>query len=94
VQSGKTGSLPIGIVENSQPLVQKSVIKEKDFLILFSDGIADSFKNEDQLRECVMSIQTKNPQELADQILERALACNNGYAVDDMTVLVIKILNF
>ena len=90
----KTGSLPIGIVENSQPLVQKSVIKEKDFLILFSDGIADSFKNEDQLRECVMSIQTKNPQELADQILERALACNNGYAVDDMTVLVIKILNF
>ena len=90
----QTGALPIGIVENSQPLVQKSVIKEKDLLILFSDGIADSFKSEEELRECVKTISTKNPQELADQILERALASNNGYAVDDMTIMVIKILNF
>ena len=37
---------------------------------------------------------TKNPQEFADELLERALACNNGYAVDDMTVIVVKILDF
>lgn len=90
----QTGALPIGIIENSTPLVQKGVIKEKDFLIMFSDGVADSFKSEAELRDCIMSISTKNPQELADQILERALASNNGYAVDDMTILVIKILNF
>ena len=30
--------------------------------------------------------------EYADQILQRALLSNNGYAVDDMTVIVVKII--
>lgn len=89
-----TGALPIGIVDNIEPLVKKNVIDVKDFVIMLSDGIADSFKDDQEFVDCLKSIKTKNPQEIADQILERALACNNGYAVDDMTVLVVKILNF
>ncbi len=89
-----TGALPIGIVDNIEPLVKKNVIDAKDFVIMLSDGIADSFKDDQEFVDCLKSIKTKNPQEIADQILERALACNNGYAVDDMTVLVVKILNF
>ena len=90
----QAGALPIGIVDETKPLVKKNVINSKDFVILFSDGISDSFQTSEELQECIKSIKTKNPQEFADEILERALACNNGYAVDDMTVIVIKILDF
>lgn len=90
----ETGALPIGIVENAEPLINKNVISSKDFIVLISDGIADSFASDEEFSDCLKSFKTKNPQELADQILELALASNNGYAVDDMTVLVIKILDF
>lgn len=88
------GALPIGIVEETKPLINKNVVQSKEFIILISDGISDSFENDEELKECIKSIKTKNPQEFADDLLERALACNNGYAVDDMTVIVIKILDF
>ena len=88
----ETGSLPIGIVDESKPLTKKQVVSGKDFVILLSDGISDSFQSDDELLSCVKSIKTKNPQEFADEMMERALACNNGYAVDDMTVLVVKVL--
>ena len=93
-QTVEAGALPIGIVEETKPLVKKNVISAKDFLILVSDGISDSFGKEEELVECIKAIKTKNPQEFADELLERALACNNGYAVDDMTVIVVKILEF
>ncbi|MBP3431642.1 MAG: SpoIIE family protein phosphatase [Clostridia bacterium] len=87
-----SGSLPMGIVEDVKPFVKKNCISEKNFVVLVSDGISDSFETDEELKECVKSIKTKNPQEFADELLERALACNNGYAVDDMTVLVVKII--
>lgn len=90
----ETGALPIGIVEDANPLVSKTVVATKDMVILISDGISDSFENDEELADCLKSIKTKNPQEYANELLERALACNNGYAVDDMTVLAIKILDF
>ena len=91
-QTIETGALPLGIVEDSEPLVKKNVVSSKDFVVLLSDGISDSFSTSEELFECIKSIKTKNPQEFSDELLERALACNNGYAVDDMTVLVVKII--
>ena len=90
----EAGALPIGIVEDSKPLVKKNIVKDQDFVILMSDGICDSFKDERELCDCIKSIRTKNPQEMADILVDKALACNNGYAVDDMTAVVIKILDF
>ncbi len=90
----ETGSLPMGIVEEINPFVKKNVISAKDFIILISDGVSDSFANDEEIEDCIKSIKTKNPQEFADELLERALAGNNGYAVDDMTVIVVKILDF
>ncbi len=84
----------MGIVQDLEPLIKKNVIESKDLIIMYSDGISDSFETQEELVECVKSIKTKNPQEFADELLERALACNNGYAVDDMSVVVIKILDY
>jgi len=90
----ETGALPMGIVDDAEPLIKKNVVSTKDIVVLLSDGVSDSFANAEELQECLKSIKTKNPQEFADQLVERALASNNGYAVDDMSVIAIKILDF
>ncbi len=90
----ETGALPMGIVDDAEPLIKKNVVSSKDFIVLVSDGISDSFSDNEALKECIKSIKTKNPQEFADELVERALACNNGYAVDDMSVIAIKVLDF
>ncbi len=90
----ETGALPMGIVDDAEPLIRKNVVAAKDIVVLLSDGVSDSFGGTEELVECLKSIKTKNPQEFADQLVERALACNNGYAVDDMSVIAIKVLDF
>ena len=84
-------TLPIGVLQDVSPLTKKVVLKDKDFIILCSDGISDTFGSDQEMKDFILTIKTANPQEFADIILEKALANNNGYAVDDMTCLVVKI---
>ena len=86
-----SSTLPMGIVEDLNPIVKKEVINANDYIIMVSDGISDSFENDEVFKEEIKSLKIKNPQELADAILNKALNQNNGYAVDDLTVLVLKI---
>ena len=87
----ESGALPIGIVDNAKPLTKKVVLNDKDFIILCSDGVCDSFASDGDFRDYILTIKTANPQEFADEIINHALANNSGYAVDDMTCLVVKI---
>lgn len=91
VKKVESTSLPLGIVDDAYPLIKKEVVSSGDYIILVSDGISDSFENDEVFKEEILSLRAKNPQELADQLLERALSKNKGYAIDDMTVLAIKI---
>lgn len=84
-------ALPIGVLQDISPMTKKIVLKDKDFIILCSDGITDTFGSDQEMKDFILTIKTANPQEFADKILEKALANNNGYAVDDMTCLVVKI---
>lgn len=89
----ENSQLPIGVVENVAVKTQKVVLKCGDFITLCSDGVSDSFASDGKLREFILSQKSLNPQERADELLEKALSFNSGYAVDDMTVLVVKIFN-
>ena len=91
VKKVESTSLPLGIVDDAYPLIKKEVVSSGDYIILVSDGISDSFENDEVFKEEILSLRAKNPQELADQLLERALSKNKGHAIDDMTVLAIKI---
>ena len=91
VKKVESSSLPMGIVSDIKPVVKKVVISGNDFVVIATDGVSDSFENDEIFKEEIVSIKTKNPQELADQLLEKALSKNKGYAVDDMTILVVKI---
>ena len=91
VKKVESTSLPLGIVDDAYPLIKKEVVSSGDYIILVSDGISDSFENDEVFKDEILSLRAKNPQELADQLLERVLSKNKGYAIDDMTVLAIKI---
>ena len=91
VKKVESTSLPLGIVDDAYPLIKKEVVSSGDYIILVSDGVSDSFENDEAFKDEILSLRAKNPQELADQLLERALSKNKGYAIDDMTVLAIKI---
>ncbi len=87
----ESGSLPIGILNEAKATTKKVVLKEKDFIIICSDGIGDSFGSDNDFKDFLLTLKSANPQQQADEILKRALANNNGYAVDDMTCIVVKI---
>lgn len=86
-----SSSLPMGIVSDISPIVKKEVIRANDYIIMISDGISDSFESDEELKNEIKALKIKNPQELADALLNCALSKNNDYAVDDLTVLVIKV---
>lgn len=87
----ESGALPIGVLQDAKALTKKIVLNEKDMVVICSDGINDTFGSDSEMKDFLLTIKTANPQEFADAVLEKALANNNGYAVDDMTCIVVKI---
>lgn len=86
-------TLPVGVVQSVNVKTQKVVLRDKDYIVLCSDGVNDSFASDGEFKDFLLSLKSSNPQEQADQIMKKALSKNNGYAVDDMTVLVVKIFS-
>ena len=58
---------------------------------MFTDGIVDSFENENEIEDFIKSITTVNPQVIAEEVLQKAIQNCGNYAKDDMTVLVARI---
>ncbi len=85
-------ALPIGVRQEMTSFTGNADIMDGDYVIMMTDGIADCFQDtmgslEEYLSEC----DVREPDELADAILEEALARQNGYAGDDMSVIVTEI---
>ena len=85
-------SLPAGIMNNIDLVTYDMDGKQGDILIMCTDGIIDSKKeNSKWLEETVKNITTQNVQKIADIILGEAIDNNYGIPKDDMTVIVAKI---
>lgn len=95
VQIIKTGTLPIGILSNIDVELVKKKLKDGDFLVMVTDGVLDCNKDivdkEKWLADMILNINTRNPQKLAEDILQSCLEANGGAAPDDMTVMAAKI---
>jgi stage II sporulation protein E len=91
----KVGSLPVGILKNVEMEFVRKKLQDGDFVIMVSDGILDSNQSEINkerwLAEVINNINTRNPQKIADEILNTCLDANGGVACDDMTIMVAKI---
>ncbi|AGB40147.1 stage II sporulation protein E [Halobacteroides halobius DSM 5150] len=89
----KSTTLPIGILNQIDLEPSSLQLKDKDLIIMMSDGVIDSKEGVTIKEEWVLQLLKNNliddPQSLAQYILEKAQG--NKRIEDDMTVLVIRV---
>ena len=83
------GSLPIGILDEVTPVIERKALKSGDFVILATDGVMDNIAS-DMLVEIIEENLTHNPQILADTIVDNAIRMSNLSKLDDTTCIVLK----
>ncbi len=95
VEKIEAGNLPIGIIQEVEVDVVSAQLKAGDFLIMMSDGIFEGPKDIENvdlwLQRKLLEMETKEPQEIADLLLEEVIRTQRGEIEDDMTVLVAEI---
>lgn len=91
VEQISSRNLPLGLVEEPERELVTRYLEDGDYIILLSDGIVDAMNQgigEAALPEIISRFQTRNPGELANNILSYVLHQCKGEVRDDMTVLV------
>lgn len=89
-----SGSLPVGLLKDVDFNIYEEYMEDGDIIIMMSDGILevgkDIYGREAWMKDVIMDINSINPQNIANEILNRAkeMAPNSR---DDMTVLVTKV---
>jgi stage II sporulation protein E len=85
-------NVPIGILQDIEVQTVEQQLVAGDILILMSDGLYDapphSYDRETWLKSVIGKLETQNPQEIADTLIETAVRMNHGSIRDDMTVMV------
>jgi stage II sporulation protein E len=93
VESISSTTLPMGILNSVDIELKKFKLSHGDFLIMVTDGVQESGSNEgscDWMIRALEEIDSRNPQQVAEDLLSKARERNNSQIVDDMTVLVSK----
>ncbi len=84
-------SLPLGILDEMQPTVCKTVLSPGDIVVFISDGISDAFSSSADLIDFLSNERTVNPKTMADNILSKAIELSGGIKKDDMTAFCVRI---
>ncbi len=85
-------SLPVGMVSDVEIATFAHRVIPGDVVVMASDGLEMKQGHEGWLRRAVKDLPGDLPvQEMADRLMEQALALKGGVPDDDMTVLVLKI---
>ena len=84
-------SLPLGILDCMHPDTSSYDLQENDVLLFLSDGITDAFGSTADLYELLKRVPARNPQQLADSVMDKALELYGGIAKDDMTALAVRL---
>ena len=87
----QSSSLPLGILDCLHPDTASYALAENDVLLFISDGVSDAFPTTADLYEVLRGIPIRNPQQLADSLLESALRAYGGTAKDDMTAVAVRL---
>lgn len=88
-------NLPVGILQDIEVDLIQLQLKPGDTLIMITDGIYDApgpaVNKELWLKRLIMEIDTTDPQEFADLLLDKVVRYDQGEIKDDMTVVVATI---
>jgi stage II sporulation protein E len=95
IEAVKSTSLPLGMLNDIESESTTKTLKDGDIVIMVTDGILDSeeeeIEKEKWVEKALRKIDSRNPQDIADYILETATQKAGGTVKDDMTVLAIRI---
>ncbi|MBM7655814.1 stage II sporulation protein E [Neobacillus cucumis] len=91
----QASNLPMGILQEFEVDVVSEQLKAGDLLIMMSDGVFEGPKHVENydlwMKRKVQELETDDPQEVADLIMEEVIRSRSGFIDDDMTVTVAKI---
>lgn len=91
----EASNLPMGIIQDFDVDVVKEQLKAEDLLIMMSDGIFEGPKHIENrelwIKRKIREIETNDPQEIADILMEEVIRASDGLINDDMTVIVSRI---
>lgn len=90
VETISSTTLPIGMFGNVDYDTVTKKLYEGDIIIMVTDGVLDSLPAENKekaMEQLIMEIKSKNPQEIANRILDKTLSQSKFEPVDDMTVI-------
>ncbi|MFC7394743.1 stage II sporulation protein E [Scopulibacillus cellulosilyticus] len=91
----EAGNLPMGILQDFDVDVVSEQLKAGDLLIMMSDGIFDGPKHVENkelwMKRKIRELETDEPQDIADLIMEEVIRTRGGLIEDDMTIVVAKI---
>jgi stage II sporulation protein E len=91
----QASNLPIGILQEFEVDVVSEQLKAGDLLIMMSDGVFEGPRHVENydlwMKRKIMELQTDDPQEVSDLIMEEVIRSRQGLIEDDMTVAVAKI---
>ncbi len=85
-------SLPIGILDELRPSFLELPVSSGDVLVLMSDGITDAFGSSVEITEFLSRTKLKNPQNLADSIVETAINLSGGKKCDDLSCVCVRLI--
>ncbi|MDD3173100.1 MAG: stage II sporulation protein E [Herbinix sp.] len=90
VETISSTTLPIGMFGNVDYDTVTKKLYEGDIIIMVTDGVLDSIKGDNKeacMEQMILEIKSKNPQEIANRILDKTLSQSNFTPMDDMTVI-------
>ena len=87
-------TLPVGVREQTEIDAIRKKFYHGDMVIMVSDGVLDAilFENKEEcLKELILETDTTNPQEMAEELLEKIQAMSKNQMRDDASILVLGI---
>ncbi|MEI5909507.1 stage II sporulation protein E [Bacillus spongiae] len=91
----EASNLPMGMFYEFDVDVVTEQLKAGDLLIMMSDGVFEGPKHVENydawMKRKIKEINTSDPQELSDLIMEEVIRTRSGNIEDDMTVVVTKV---
>ncbi|MFD1736913.1 stage II sporulation protein E [Bacillus salitolerans] len=91
----EASNLPMGIIQEFEVDVVSEQLKAGDLLIMMSDGIFEGPKHVENydvwMKRKIKEVETEDPQEVADLIMEEVIRTRGGQIEDDMTIVVAKV---
>ena len=85
-----SNSVPIGILDSLDVVSEKRALYPRDMLIMVSDGVLEvsrDMSGEYWIQDFLTHVDEKDPQLLAEMIINKALSLCHGQPSDDMTVI-------